>query len=95
MADSSSNTRTPLTRLVIQLMVVFFVMIWTLPTFGLLISSLRDKDQLASSGWWTALSTTVRNEVIRLPSKDSQIELNDGFVIEGNMFEQEIGRAHV
>lgn len=93
MADSSSNTRTPLTRLVIQLMVVFFVMIWTLPTFGLLISSLRDKDQLASSGWWTALSTTVRNEVIRLPSKDSQIELNDGFVIEGNMFEQGSGRS--
>ena len=33
-----------------QLLLLFFVIIWITPTFGLFISSLRDKDLLAISG---------------------------------------------
>ena len=43
-----------------------------IPTAGLLISSLRDKDQLAVSGWWTALSTSTQNLVFRAPGADAQ-----------------------
>ena len=41
-----------------QLLLLLFVIAWIVPTFGLFISSLRDKDVLAISGWWTSFTTT-------------------------------------
>ena len=35
----------------VHLAVLLFVVIWTIPTLGILISSLRDKDQIIASGW--------------------------------------------
>ncbi len=69
------------------------VILWTFPTAGLMISSVRDKDQLIISGWWTALLTTDRNEVNRLPTADAQIEENGKFVIRGEVFEPGSGRS--
>ncbi|MEL6882694.1 MAG: carbohydrate ABC transporter permease, partial [Cyanobacteria bacterium J06607_10] len=33
--------------------VIALAILWTLPTFGLLISSFRPPDALVTSGWWT------------------------------------------
>ena len=32
-----------------------FVILWTIPTIGLLVTSFRTRDDAATSGWWTAL----------------------------------------
>lgn len=63
------------------------VILWIIPTFGLLVSSFRDADQLAISGWWTALTTQERNEIFRAPPPGDQVEENGVFVISGNVFE--------
>ena len=60
-----------------QLLLLFFVIIWIVPTFGLFVSSLRDKDLLAISGWWTSLTTTQVNEIYRMSGSDSQIKQED------------------
>ncbi|NBB48642.1 ABC transporter permease subunit [Rhizobium sp. CRIBSB] len=76
----------PLT-IVVNLTVLVLVAAWTLPTAGLLISSLRDKDQIVASGWWTALSSSTRNEIFRAPGPETQTQENGVYVIKGNVFE--------
>ncbi|CAN7569488.1 carbohydrate ABC transporter permease [Ensifer sp. ENS07] len=84
-------TRSPL-MWVVHLSVFLIVALWTLPTAGLLISSLRDKDQLAVSGWWTSLSTSSQNTVVRAPGPESQVERDGKFVISGNLLEGQPGQ---
>ncbi|HET9534769.1 MAG TPA: carbohydrate ABC transporter permease [Mesorhizobium sp.] len=71
----------------VHLAVLAFVALWTIPTLGILISSLRDKDQIAVSGWWTALATSSQTEAVRLPPASAQAEKDGKFVLEGNLFE--------
>jgi alpha-glucoside transport system permease protein len=73
--------------LVTHALVVVFVLVWTIPTFGLFISSIRDKDQLSVSGWWTALTTTESNNTGRAPPPSAAVEQDGKFVISGNLFE--------
>ena len=41
---------------IITFLLILFCLIWTIPTAGILITSFRDSDATASSGWWTAFS---------------------------------------
>ena len=77
-----------ISSLLSQLLLLFFVIIWIIPTFGLFISSLRDKDLLAISGWWTSLTTTEVNEIYRMSGMESQIEEDGYFKIKGKLFEE-------
>jgi alpha-glucoside transport system permease protein len=43
-------------RVAINLTVLGLVIIWTLPTLGLLVTSFRTKDAIFGSGWWTVLT---------------------------------------
>ena len=64
---------------------LIIVFIWVIPTFGLLISSLRDKDQVALTGWWTALKHNEFNEIVRTEKSNVQFEENGVFIITGNL----------
>ena len=75
-----------------QLLLLIFVIVWIAPTFGLFISSLRDKDVLAISGWWTSFTTTNVNEIYRTGGMESQVEENGYFIIKGKAFEEESGK---
>ena len=77
-------TRSPLT-FVVHLTVLLLVTLWTLPTAGLFISSLRDKDQLAVSGWWTALSSSSQSLQGRTGGASAQVEENGLYVVTGNV----------
>lgn len=75
----------------VNISVVGLVLLWTIPTFGLLISSVRDKDQLAISGWWTSLSTSERSIVARSMPPVDQVQEGETWVLTGNIFEGAAG----
>ena len=75
------------TSVLSQLLLLFFVVAWIVPTFGLFISSLRDKDVLAISGWWTSFTTTEINEIYRTEGKDAQIKDGNYYFIKSNLFD--------
>ena len=60
-----------------QLILLIFVIVWIIPTFGLFVTSFRDKDLLSTSGWWTSLITNEVNEIYRTQNYESQIIEND------------------
>ena len=75
-----------------QLLLLIFVFVWIAPTFGLFISSLRDKDVLAISGWWTSFTTTDVNEIYRTKGMEAQIEEDGYFIIKDKVFEEGSGK---
>ena len=70
----------------VNISVVVLVALWVFPTLGLLVSSFRTADQIASSGWWKALFPSEQNLVIRAASPEMQLEQNGVYIIEGTVF---------
>ncbi|ESZ50353.1 carbohydrate ABC transporter permease [Mesorhizobium sp. M0761] len=73
-------------RFGVHIAVLLFVAIWTVPTLGILVSSLRDKDQIIASGWWNSFSSSSQTEAGRLPPASAQVEKDGKFVLAGNIF---------
>ncbi|HEX9905154.1 MAG TPA: carbohydrate ABC transporter permease [Propylenella sp.] len=75
-------------NIMVNIAVIVLVTIWTVPTLGLLVSSLRDKDLISISGWWTALVTTESNLIGRAAPPSDQVEAGGRYVIAGNLFSE-------
>jgi alpha-glucoside transport system permease protein len=88
--DNIVGTKSTLTW-VVNLSVIALVLLWTIPTFGLMISSFRDRDQITSSGWWTALSASERNVIVRATAPDSAVKVGDVWTISGSVLEGAAG----
>ncbi|ESY15889.1 MULTISPECIES: carbohydrate ABC transporter permease [unclassified Mesorhizobium] len=73
-------------RFGVHIAVLVFVAIWTVPTLGILVSSLRDKDQIIASGWWNSFSSSSQTEAGRLPPASAQVEKDGKFLLAGNIF---------
>jgi len=80
-------------RFGVHIAVLVFVAIWTIPTLGILVSSLRDKDQIVASGWWNSFASSSQTEAGRLPPASAQTQKDGKYVLAGNIFGDGAHRA--
>ncbi len=72
----------------VHLSVLLLVVLWTVPTAGLFITSFPTADQIAVSGWWTALSSAEANGVTRTPDGASAKQVDGNYVVSGNVLKR-------
>ena len=75
----------------VNLSALALVVLWTLPTVGLLISSFRDRDQISASGWWKAIFPAEAVVQYRAPDPQSAILIDGVYRIDGNVFDGSLG----
>ncbi len=85
--DNIAGTKSSLTWAV-HISVVLLVALWLFPTIGLLVSSFRTSDQIATSGWWKALFPSVQNLTLRADAPEMQVQEGNLYVIEGDLFDE-------
>jgi alpha-glucoside transport system permease protein len=90
---AASTGKSFASRFGVHIAVLVFVVIWTIPTLGILVSSLRDKDQIIASGWWNSFASSSQTEAGRLPAASAQTQKDGKYVIEGNVFGDGAKRA--
>jgi len=62
---------------------IALVILWLVPTLGLFVSSVRDKDALAASGWWTAFNASTQVTFARTDDAANQVKTDQGYVLQG------------
>jgi len=89
--DNIAGTKSALSW-VVNLSVIFLVVLWLIPTVGLLVSSFRDRDQISASGWWLSPFPVEQNFQAKAAADDATSQ-NGTNVIEGNLFSEGSGEV--
>ncbi|ASW56387.1 carbohydrate ABC transporter permease [Plantactinospora sp. KBS50] len=84
-ASPARRARKALTSPLASLIAIVIAVLWTLPTFGLAISSFRPERQIKTTGWWTAFTDpqfTLDNyrSVLGIGENAASSSLSDYFV---------------
>jgi alpha-glucoside transport system permease protein len=69
-----------LRRLPLHLVIVFLMVVWLIPTIGLLVNSFRPPEALTQSGWWTAIFSPSQFTLNNYAHVLAQSNMSAGFV---------------
>ncbi|QJD71103.1 carbohydrate ABC transporter permease [Marinobacterium sp. LSUCC0821] len=71
-----------------RLTVFALVVIWLIPTTGLLVSSFRDRDQISATGWWLS-PFSVEQGLRGRTTIEGVIKEGDTYISRGSLFDDE------
>ena len=74
------SVRNRLRRLPLHALIVFLMLIWLIPTIGLLVNSFRPADSVTQSGWWTAIFSPSQFTLDNYAHVLAQQNITAGFV---------------
>jgi len=80
---NSGKRQKRLGSLFVNLALLLLVLIWTVPTMGIFVSSFRNRDKIASSGWWNILPHKEWQKVKEIDTTDLGLDPNGVMQIEG------------
>ena len=67
-------------RVPLHFVIIFLIVIWLIPTIGLLVNSFRPPDAVTSSGWWTAIFSPSQFTLDNYAHVLAQSNISAGFV---------------
>ena len=79
----SGKKQKQLNKLIVNGSLLLIILIWTIPTLGVLVSSFRLRDDIATSGWWTVLPHREWQAVREINPNEAGLDANGVMVIEG------------
>ncbi|HNZ15503.1 MAG TPA: hypothetical protein PKI51_05810, partial [Anaerolineaceae bacterium] len=68
---TKSNGKFDLTRLLTGIGIVLILLVWLIPTVGLLVTSFRPVALINTTGWWTALDVNNGPESAQHPDPNA------------------------
>jgi len=75
-----------LAKVIINTVLLIIMLIWILPTLGLLITSVRPASEVSSSGWWTIFNSPLKITQFTLNNYDKVLSVNNMDIAFRNSF---------
>ena len=79
----SGKRQKRISSLIVNGTLLLLVIIWTIPTMGIFVSSFRERDEIATSGWWIIFPHQEWQKVQEIDISQLGLDPNGVMVIEG------------
>ena len=79
----SGKRQKQLSSLFVNGMLLLLIVIWTIPTLGIFVSSFRNRDDIANSGWWNVLPHREWQAVKEIIPSEAGLDPDGVMAVEG------------
>jgi alpha-glucoside transport system permease protein len=79
----SAKSQKRLSKWIVNLSLLFLVLLWTIPTMGIFVSSFRERQDIATTGWWLVLPHREWQTTKTINPKELNLDPNGPMTVEG------------